>query len=188
MVATAGAGGGEISVVVPDYPFFDGTTMEQDEALLDELAERYANRQGANDLVMTRLLFSDVPVTLFDRVFATANPADELPMGAYGNLAEAIPPLQSAGIERGRMVWDGLLNVQGFSQEAYEHLLDISSAFLETVQATALGTVQAAAERNVGMGRKAATSNALLKLWLASYLVGISDGRPGRTLPEFVTA
>jgi hypothetical protein len=103
----------------------------------------------------------------------------------YADLAAQIPPIQDAGIARGRMIWDGALNVQGFSQESYEQLLDISSAFLETVQATALASVQATAERKVAVGRKAATANAMLKLWLASYIVGITDGRPGRALPEF---
>ncbi|MSO79013.1 MAG: hypothetical protein EXQ79_05350 [Acidimicrobiia bacterium] len=105
--------------------------------------------------------------------------------GKYADLGEQILPLQAAGIERGRGVWDGLLNVQGFSQEAYEQLLDISSAFLETVQATVLGSAQAAAERKVAVGRKSATANAMLKVWLHSYLIGITDGRDGRTLPEF---
>ncbi|MFO7591958.1 MAG: hypothetical protein R6X23_13880 [Acidimicrobiia bacterium] len=64
-----------------------------------------------------------------------------------GDLATQIPPLQEAAIARGRMVWDGLLDVQGFSQEAYEQLLDISSAFLETVQATALAAVEPSSRR-----------------------------------------
>jgi len=326
-------------VVLPEYPFFPGTTMREDAKLLNSLARKYQRALGADPLVMTRFLFSYVPVTLFDRVFTTADPADELPIGSYlwlfhlsgyfggvwlrgelsrtghnagltsfsspqteegfaeqvsaadevldaargakrallrynedslfdtanpddpeqperglidtfgynegyllqivdappeglstpadfidcpanaaqapltcgylvnriqalrtfepvaeklaaragpyADLAEQIPPLQEAGIARGRMVWDGLLNVQGFSQEAYEQLLDISSAFLETVQATALASVQAAADGKVAVGRKAATANAMLKLWLDSYLVGITDGRSGRALPEF---
>jgi hypothetical protein len=330
-------GGGGVTVVVPDYPFFDGTTMRESPKLLDSLARKYQRAQAGDELVMTRFLFSYVPVTLFDRVFATANPADELPVdqyfwlfhlsgyfggvwlrgelartghnaalttfsdpqtedgftaevadadtaldaarssnkevvayneeslfdkenpddpenperglidtfgynegyllqivdappaglstppdfvncplsafpltcdysvsrlralrtfqpvaqklaerkGAYADLAKRIAPLQEAGIARGRGVWDGLLNVQGFSQEAYEQLLDISSAFLETVQATVLASVQGAAESNAKVGRKAATANAMLKLWLDSYIVGITDGRPGRALPEF---
>jgi hypothetical protein len=105
--------------------------------------------------------------------------------GAYAGLSEQVPPLQDAGIERGRQIWDGALNVQGFSQEAYEQLLDISSAFLETVQATALATTRAVADRKVGVGRQAATANALLGVWLASYITGITDGRQGRKLPEF---
>lgn len=337
-----GVGGGGLIVVLPEYPFFPGTTMREDAKLLNSLARRFEKEQSGDPLVMTRFLFSYVPVTLFDRVFTTAEPADELPIGSYlwlfhlsgyfggvwlrgelartghnagltsfsspqdeegfgaqvasaddvldvargskrallryneeslfdtpnpddpeqperglidtygynegyllqivdappeglstpadfidcpampslaplkcdysvnrlaalntfepvakklsasffeknkySALAEQIPPLQEEGIARGRMVWDGLLNVQGFSQEAYEQLLDISSAFLETVQATALASVQAAVEAKVVVGRKAATANALLKLWLDSYIVGITDGRPGRELPEF---
>lgn len=332
-------GGGDVTLVVPEYPFFDGTTMRESPKLLDSLARKYQRAQAGDELVMTRFLFSYVPVTLFDRIFATADPAEKLPVGsyfwlfhlsgyfggvwlrgelsrtghnealtsfsspqtkggfnsevadsdavlaaarandkkvtaynekslfdienpdepdmptrglidtfgynegyllqivdappaglstppgfvecpadpaaapltcgysvsrlralrtfqpvaqslaerksAYAELADQIAPLQAAGVERGRGVWDGLLNVQGFSQEAYEQLLDISSAFLETVQATVLASVQGAAEGKADVGRKGATANAMLKLWLASYLIGITDGRPGRTLPEF---
>jgi hypothetical protein len=97
--------------------------------------------------------------------------------GPYGDLAAAIAPAQSEGIARGRMVWDGQLNVQGFGQEAYEQLLDISSAFLETVQATVLATVHAVAERDERVGRQAATANAVMGIWLRSYVVGLTDGR-----------
>jgi hypothetical protein len=75
-------------------------------------------------------------------------------------------------------VWDGQLDVQGFEQEPYEQLLDISSAFLETVQATALATVQAVAEGDATLGRQAAVANAMMSVWLRSYIVGLTDGRP----------
>jgi hypothetical protein len=332
-------GGGRIVVVVPNYPFFPGTTMVERPELLNSLARRYQRGQAERDLSMERFLFSFVPVTLFDRVYATSNPAERLPMGAYlwlfhlsgyfggvwlrgelvrtgknaavagysdpqdeagfraevekadaalvaasgpaagvldyahaslfdqppaagstqpqrglvdtfgynegyllqivdkppeglttprnfvecptdpathplfcayrtsrlhalrrfdsvstaiasgddvyAELSVTIPPIQAAAVTRGRQVWDGALNVQGFSQEAYEQLLDISSAFLETVQATALATTRAVAADAVGVGRQGATANALLGIWLASYIVGITDGRPGRTIPEF---
>ena len=105
---------------------------------------------------------------------------------AYSALEQRIAPLQEAAIARGRMVWDGQLDVQGFTQDAYLQLLDISSAFLETVQATALATVQAVAEKNELMGRQVATANAMMTLWLRSYLVGLTDGRPV-SLPTFAT-
>jgi hypothetical protein len=332
-------GGDGVVVVVPDYPFFPGTTMEEDADRLNSLARRYQRQQGDRTLEMTRFLFSYVPVTLFDRIYATKDPANTLPMGAYlwlfhlsgyfggvwlrselvrtgkntavagysdpqdeagfeaevaradaaldaasgaasgvleyaqtslfdqppapgstapqrglvdtfgynegyllqivdeppegltapadfvqcpanpvvrplycayltnrlralrrfdpvsralatgkrgyADLSEQVPSLQAAGVERGRQVWDGALNVQGFSQEAYEQLLDISSAFLETVQATALATARTVAEGTVAVGRQAATANAMLGVWLASYITGITDGRPDRKLPEF---
>jgi hypothetical protein len=78
-----------------------------------------------------------------------------------------------------------MLNVAGFSQEDYEQLLDISCAFLETVQATVLATVLAVAEGDDLAGRRGAVANACMGVWLTSYLVGITDGRPGRTLPQF---
>ena len=119
------------------------------------------------------------------RRFDSVSTAIAIGDDVYAELSEQIPPLQAAAIARGRQVWDGALNVQGFSQEAYEQLLDISSAFLETVQATALATTRAVAADAVGDGRQGATANALLGVWLASYIVGITDGRPGRTIPEF---
>lgn len=331
-------GGGGVVVVVPDYPFFPGTTMREDPKLLNGLARKYVAAEGDREAIMTRFLFSSVPVTLFDRIYATKDPANTLPMGAYlwlfhlsgyfggvwlrgelvrtgknaalssyskpqdkaaftaevakadealdaargrapalleyeeaslydtppvppatmperglidtfgynegyllqiaekppaglstptglvdcppaavrplycsygtsrlealarfdpvsaklaagkgpyAELAEKVPPLQDAAIARGRSVWDGGLNVQGFSQPAYEQLLDISSAFLETVQATVLATVKSTAEQVVPVGRQAATANACMGVWLSSYIVGITDGRPDRALPEF---
>ena len=105
--------------------------------------------------------------------------------GPYADLATRIAPLQDAGIARGRTVWDGMLNVSGFAQEAYEQLLDISCAFLETVQATVLATVRAVAVGDTLAARRAAVANACMGVWLTSYLVGITDGRPGRALPQF---
>jgi hypothetical protein len=331
-------GGGGVIVVVPEHPFFPGTTMREDPKLLNSLARRYVATQGNKKAVMTRFLFSSVPVTLFDRIYATKDPASNLPMGAYlwlfhlsgyfggvwlrgelvrtgtnaalssyskpqdeasfkaevakadtaldaakgpapalvtyehaslfdtppvppatmperglidtfgynegyllqiaekppaelsppadfvscpastvrplycsyatrrlaalprldpvsrklaagkgayADLATQVPPLQDAAIARGRSVWDGGLDVQGFSQPAYEQLLDISSAFLETVQATVLATVKSSAEHSVPVGRQAATANACMGIWLSSYLVGITDGRADRALPQF---
>jgi hypothetical protein len=322
-------------VHVPEYPYYEGTTMTPDGALLDDLATAYANRAD-NRLVMTRFLFGDVPVALFDRIFATDDPAT-LPLGSYlwlyhlsgyfggiwlrsellrsghnqmmanvnlpptaeqftDEVGEAqrildrafgddvlaynreslfdqpnadipdaplrgladlfgynegyllqiaekpprglvTPPglvecpvdpadaplfcrygtsrlaalrafddvaarlregkgeyavvgvelarVQALGIARGRTVWDGQLDVQGFEQDAYEQLLDISSAFLETVQATALATVHAVVERDPVVGRQAASANAMMTVWLRSYIVGLTDGRP-IALPTFV--
>ena len=321
-----------MKVQLTEYPYFDGTAMTPDPALLDELATEYVVRQeraGSDERVMTRFLFGEVPVVLFDRIFTTADPnglplpsylwlyhlsgyygglwlrgellrsdhntmirnvnlpqseeqfaeqvADasavlaraaqpdvlgyneeslfdrpnpdnpEAPVrglidlfgynqgyllqiaekppaglttpddlvvcpanpadgplfcryrtsrlaalstfepaatklrereGAYAALAERIAPVQEPGIARGRMVWDGQLDVQGFEQGPYEQLLDISSAFLETVQATALATVVAVAEQDAAIGRRAAVANAMMSVWLRSYIVGLTDGRP----------
>lgn len=303
-----------VHVELPDHPFFPGTVMTPDPALLDGLAADYLARTAPPARAMTRFLFGDAPVDLFDRIFATSDPAglptgallwvfhlsgyfggvwlrDELARsghneaiagfsvtpseeafadettraarlltvaaaapdalfaanesslfateppglvdtfgynqgyllqiveappaglttppgyaigrlralptfadvsdalargnGAYGALAARIAPLQDAGVARGRTVWDGMLNVAGFAQEAYEQLLDISSAFLETVQATVLAAVRAVAEHDEVAGRQAAVAEACMGVWLTSYLVGITDGRPGRALPAF---
>jgi hypothetical protein len=327
-----------VKVELSEYPYFDGTAMTPDPALLDELATEYAGRQeraGSDERVMTRFLFGDVPVVLFDRIFASADPialplssylwlyhlsgyygglwlrvellrsghnsmlenvnlpqteeqfaaqaadagavlaraaqpdvlayneeslfdrpnpdnpdqpirglvdlfgynegyllqiAEKPPAGlvtpedlvvcpanpadgplfcryrtsrlaalstfepaatklrerdgAYAALAARVAPVQEPGIARGRMVWDGQLDVQGFEQGPYEQLLDISSAFLETVQATALATVQAVAEQDAAIGRRAAVANAMMIVWLRSYIVGLTDGRP-IDLPTF---
>jgi hypothetical protein len=329
----------KVTVQLTDYPYFPGTVVTLDQKLLDTLSSTYAKRRGKKPLEMTRFLFGEVPIALFDKIFTTKNPARTLPVGAYlwlfhlsgyfggvwlrGELvktgknptiagfssalsqqqftdqatkaeavldaasgadaavlahnqaslfdqpdpanptrpqrgladtygynegyllqiAEAPPaglttpagfvtcpvdpgtrplycayatnqvaavktfdpistklaagqggyaslksqvvPIQQGAIARGRQVWNSFLNVQGFSQESYEQLLDISSAFLETVQATALSTVQAVAESNVPIGRQAATANACMGMWLASYTVGLIDGRPDRALPTF---
>ncbi len=319
----------DVNVQLTGYPYFEGTAMTPDAALLDGMAAAYAAGAGSEPLEMTRFLFGDVPVRLFDSIFATDDPTT-LPLGAYlwlfhlsgyygglwlrgeliesghntmienvnlpqteeqfaatvadawrvldraaapdvlayneeslydqpnpenpdvplrglvdlfgynegymlqiaekppeglvtpegivvcpddpadgplhctyrtsrlvalatfepvadrlrrgdghyRELAAALAPVQTAGVARGRLVWDGQLDVQGFEQGAYEQLLDISSAFLETVQATVLATVQAVAERDERAGRQAATANAAMGLWLRSYIVGLTDGRP----------
>jgi hypothetical protein len=318
-----------VTVELPDHPFFPGTVMQPDPDLLEQLADAYLAETAPAARAMTRFLFGDVPVELFDRIFASDAPEslptggylwafhlsgyfggvwlrDELarsghneaiagfsvtpseaafveeteragralaaaaadggelsayaeaslfdaehglvdtfgynegyllqiverppaglatppglvecpataaagPLtctygtsrltalgafadvsaklaagdGTYAELAARVAPLQDAGVARGRTVWDGMLNVAGFSQAAYEQLLDISSAFLETVQATVLATVRAVAEGDALAGRRAAIANACMGVWLTSYLVGITDGRPGRTLPQF---
>ena len=46
--------------------------------------------------------------------------------------------------------------------------------------------MQAVAEKNELIGRQAATANAMMTLWLRSYLVGLTDGRPV-SLPTFAT-
>jgi hypothetical protein len=323
-----------VTVELTEYPYFAGTMMTPDPALLEQLASQYCARNDNGEPVMTRFLFGDVPVVLFDRVFDAADPAllplgsylwlyhlsgyygglwlrgellksghnrmienvnlppteeqfiaevgdaktildraagsdvlsyseeslydqpnpdnEQTPIrglvdlfgynegymlqiaekppaglvtpadlvvcpdpvdgplfceyqtnrlgalrtfdpvarklqarsGTYGALADKIAPVQAPGIARGRMVWDGQLDVQGFEQDAYEQLLDISSAFLETVQATALATVQAVAEHDEHVGRQAATANAMMAVWLRSYIVGLTDGR-AIALPTF---
>jgi hypothetical protein len=320
-----------VIVELSDHPFFPGTAMQPDPGLLDELAAGYRARTAPAARAMTRFLFGDAPVELFDRIFASDDPGalptggylwvfhlsgyfggvwlrDELarsghneaiagfsvtpsaeaftdetdratraltaataagadvlaysdaslfdtehglvdtfgynqgyllqiveappaglatppdfvvcpataaegPLtcsyatsrlralaasastsaalargdGPYRELAARVAPVQDAGVARGRTVWDGMLNVTGFSQVAYEQLLDISSAFLETVQATVLAAARAVAERDELAGRRAAVADACMGVWLTSYLVGITDGRPGRTLPQFST-
>ena len=72
-----------VKVELTEYPYFAGTMMTPDPALLDQLASEYAARRNGNDPpVMTRFLFADVPVVLFDNIFTAADPA-QLPLGSY---------------------------------------------------------------------------------------------------------
>lgn len=347
LTGTTGVGGAltmakkskKTAVVLTDYPYFPGSVIVVDQALLDGFATDYAKAQGKKPLEMTRFLFGEVPVRIFDEIFATKNPATTLDIGSYlwlfhlsgyfggvwlrGELVKTgknptiagfsiaqsqqafstqaekakrildaasgpesgvlaynqaslfdqpdpanpattqrgladtygynegyllqiadappaglttpagfvtcpadaasrplycaygtyqleatrkfdpvstklaagrggyaplksqIPPIQQGAIARGRQVWNSFLNVQGFSQQSYQQLLDISSAFLETVQATALASAEAVAEQDAPLGRQAATANACMSQWLASYTVGLIDGRPDRAIPTF---
>ena len=92
-------------------------------------------------------------------------------------------------MKRGRQVWSSGLSVQGFSQSAYDQLLDVSGSFLEIVQATALVATHALAERDVAWMRRAALANACLAPWLGSYAQGLMDKRGdagGPRLPAFL--
>lgn len=103
----------------------------------------------------------------------------------YADLAARIDPIQQAGVARGRAVWSSGLSVQGFPPEEYELLLNVSSSYLEDVQATVLATVQAVAERDAEIGRRAAIANSAMGLWLASYGIGLMEGRKDRAAPRF---
>jgi hypothetical protein len=103
----------------------------------------------------------------------------------YADLASRIAPIQEAGVVKGRGVWSGGLSVQGFPPDQYELLLNVSSSYLEDVQATALATVQAVAEGDVEIGRRAAIANSAMGLWLASYGMGLMEGRQDRAAPRF---
>ena len=74
----------------------------------------------------------------------------------YAALATELLPIQEAAVPRGRSVWSSGLSVQGFPQASYDQLLDVSSSFLETVQATALTMVRAIAESAAPSARRGA--------------------------------
>ena len=78
------------------------------------------------------------------------------------------------------------LSVQGFPAQEYELLLNVSSSFLEDLQATVLATVQAVAEGDAAIGRRAAIANSAMGLWLASYGMGLMEGRKDPAAPRFV--
>jgi hypothetical protein len=93
--------------------------------------------------------------------------------------------VQDAAIPRGRGVWSGGLSVQGFSQKSYDQLLDVSSSFLETVQATALINAKAAAESDVAAARTGLIAEAVQIVWLEAYIAGLTNGEGEIELPEF---
>ena len=103
----------------------------------------------------------------------------------YADLAARIAPIQQAGVAKGRAVWSSGLSVQGFPPEEYELLLNVSSSYLEDVQVTALATVQAVAEQDADIARRAAIANSAMGIWLASYGTGLMEGRKDRAAPRF---
>lgn len=103
---------------------------------------------------------------------------------AYAELADRITPLQEAAVPLGRAVWSIGLSVEGFSREAYDQLLDISSSYLEDVQAAGLAASRVIAEQDVELGRRTAIAGAAMDVWLSGYFVGLLDSGEGPTLPE----
>ncbi len=106
---------------------------------------------------------------------------------AYAELAAEILPIQEAAVPRGRAVWNGGLSVQGFSQRSYDQLLDVSSSYLETVQATALTMARAVVEADADAARRGAAANAGMIVWLGGYFAGLTNGEGEIELPAFVT-
>ncbi|KAA0234399.1 MAG: hypothetical protein EDR02_09070 [Actinobacteria bacterium] len=103
---------------------------------------------------------------------------------AYAELGDRIMPLQEAAVPLGRAVWSIGLSVEGFTQEAYDRLLDISSSYLEDVQAAGLAASRVIAEHDVELGRRVAVAGAAMDVWLSGYFVGLLDSGDGPTLPE----
>lgn len=134
---------------------------------------------------------------LFDCSYATPRFAvlDELAdvqaqlsggQGPYAELYAELIAIQEAAIPRGRGVWSSGLSVQGFPQAEYDQLLDVSSSFLETVQATGLTMAQASVTADAEQARVGALANAVMIVWLASYIDGLINGEGTIELPSFV--
>ena len=101
-------------------------------------------------------------------------------------LVAELLPVQEAAIPRGVSVWSGGLSVQGFSQESYDQLLDVSSSFLETAQAVALINARAVAEGDVDAARTGLVAEAVTIVWLDAYIAGLTNGEGDIELPTFV--
>lgn len=99
--------------------------------------------------------------------------------------AEQLTALQSTADARGRAVWSSGLSVQGFPQDSYEQLLELSAYFLQGTQACATGTILAGIDADADLGRRAALLTAVLAPWSVSYRMGLLDGRTDRSLPTW---
>ena len=106
---------------------------------------------------------------------------------AYADLAARILPQQEAAIPLGRAVWSFGLSMQGFSQDAYDQLLDISSSYLEDVQAGGLAAVETIAADDVDLGREVAVAGAAMEVWLSGYFTGMMDSGADLELPVVQT-
>lgn len=110
-----------------------------------------------------------------------ANP----PTAAWADVSDGVLELQDAAEVRGRGVWSAGLSVQGFSQEAYETLLDVSASFLEAVQATTLASIESVAEEDGDLGRQSAAAEAGFRVWVGAYTMGLLDPRDDGLLPAY---
>lgn len=104
---------------------------------------------------------------------------------AAAELGAELRPVQDAAEPRGRGVWSGGLSVQGFSQESYDQLIDVSSSFLETVQATALTNVGATMDSDSDAARRGIIAEAAQIVWLDAYIAGLTNGEGEIELPSF---
>jgi hypothetical protein len=100
------------------------------------------------------------------------------PTAGWRAVGKVVQERQPAELERGRQVWSTGLSMQGFSQAAYDQLLDVSSSFLEIIQATALMAARACAANDLGCARSAAFANGCVAPWLGAYALGLMDNRP----------
>jgi hypothetical protein len=103
----------------------------------------------------------------------------------HASLAATLRPIQEGALPRGRAVWSSGLSVQGFGQRSYETLLDVSSSFLETVEATALTMVRAVVSGDARVAAVGARADAAMRVWLAAYMAGLLDGEGEVELPAF---
>ncbi len=104
---------------------------------------------------------------------------------AYTSLAAKIQPVQDSAELRGRNVWNGYLSVQGFPQNEYELLLDLSSGFLQNLNVAALLSAKGVVEDDVDTARKAVVANTLMTVWLTGYASGLPHGRDPNDVPVF---
>jgi hypothetical protein len=120
-----------------------------------------------------------------DEIAGLAELRDRFAAAAAGGRVdlEAMTAQQADAHARGRSVWSTGLSVQGFPQEAYEQLLELSAYFLQGTQAAALAAVLASTVGDADLARRLALVAAVLAPWSISYRMGLLDGRTDRALP-----
>ena len=90
---------------------------------------------------------------------------------------------------RGRQVWSTGLSVEGLPPDDYERLLALSRGFLQVMQAAALTTCDAIANRDPEAARRAALATAGTAPWTAAHAAGlvdpVRDDQPDARWPAF---
>jgi hypothetical protein len=120
-----------------------------------------------------------------DEIAGLAELRDRFAAAAAGGSVDldTVTAQQADSHARGRSVWSTGLSVQGFPQEAYEQLLELSAYFLQGTQAAALAAILASTVGDPDLARRAALVAAVLAPWSISYRMGLLDGRTDRALP-----
>ncbi len=107
----------------------------------------------------------------------------------WEELRDGVRTAQAGGENMGRNVWGGFMSKDGLTQDFYIELLDVSSSFVEAVQATGLLAAQGYAESDADAGRTSAQMQSALAYWLGSYMSAFGGGGGSDVeLPRVVAA
>jgi len=185
---------------------FDKPPLEEDGDPIRGLADNFGYNRGYLEEILatppegiqTSPQFEINCDGLFDCVYASPKLAVLAELEAFQALLNSddppdpalvaeLLPVQAAAIPRGVGVWSSGLSVQGFSQDSYDQLLDVSSSFLETVQATVLINTRAVAENDVAAAETGLVAEAMMIVWLDAYFAGLTDGVGEIVIPSFVS-
>ena len=124
------------------------------------------------------LLWADCEGDVLLSLAALRPVADQLEAPAidvWEELADQVRPVRDEELARGREVWSTGLSAEGLGAEDYDRLLELSGGFLQVMQATALTTCDAIANRDAEAARRAALASAGIAPWTAAYAAGLVD-------------